>query len=61
MELKVTGGAAWQSTDLTGLVSGPTTPYPPFGYATSLTGQGPVARVLYVTRAGHIQELSALV
>ena len=28
------------------------------GYATALTGQGPVARVVYVNAAGHVHELS---
>jgi hypothetical protein len=58
VELKVLGGGAWQRTDLTGLVNGPPTQFPPFGYATNLTGQGSVARVLYVTADGHVQELS---
>ena len=52
------GGAGWNTADLTVLTRAPLAESAPFGYTTSLSGQGPVARVVYRTTDGHIQELS---
>jgi len=56
----VRGGHDWTAADLTARTGAPTTVDEPFGYTTNLTGQGPVARVLYVTANEHIEELSVM-
>lgn len=53
-----TDGAAWHANDLTAISGGPKSVSAPFGYTTNQAGQGPVARVVYMTDAGHIEELS---
>jgi uncharacterized protein (AIM24 family) len=57
-ELNVDGGRSWITADLTVLSGAPPAASAPFGYTTNLTGQGPVARVVYRTTDGHIQELN---
>lgn len=56
-ELSVAGGGAWTDADLTAITGAPATTGSPFGYTTNLPGQGPVARVTYVSANGQIQEL----
>lgn len=51
-------GGSWASADLTQLAGAPAATNGPFAYTTNLTGQGPVARVIYRTGSGHVQELS---
>jgi uncharacterized lipoprotein YmbA len=51
-------GGAWWAADLTQAANAPTAGGMPFGYTTSLNGQGPVARVVYPTSSGHVEELS---
>jgi hypothetical protein len=60
-ELALTSGGSWQANDLTALTGAPiaaNTPFAPFGFATSLTGQNPAARVVYRTAGRHIEELA---
>jgi len=53
--------ASWSGADLTAIAGAPAAAGNPAGYTTNLTGQGPVARVVYKTTSGHIEELSAQV
>ena len=48
------GRQAW----LTAIAGAPQAASAPMGYTTDLVGQGPVARVVYLTTTGHIEELS---
>jgi hypothetical protein len=57
-ELNANGGRGWVHTDLTQRSRAALAASAPFGYTTNLTGQGPVARVVYTTTDGHIQELN---
>ena len=50
--------ASWSGADLTAIAGAPAAAGNPAGYTTDLTGQGPVARVVYKTTSGHIEELS---
>ncbi|GAB1639580.1 hypothetical protein [Krasilnikovia sp. MM14-A1259] len=59
-ELSVTVAGGWHSADLTAMAGAPAAAGSPWGYTTSLNGQGPAARVVYRTATGHIQELSAV-
>ena len=53
--------AGWSGADLTAIARAPAAAGNPAGYATDLTGQGPVARVVYRTASGHIEELTVQV
>jgi hypothetical protein len=62
-ELSKVGGGSWQHTDLTAVAGatdamGGADSY--MGYVTSLGGQGPAARVVYVGFDHHIHELSTV-
>ena len=57
-ELSVRGGHDWKAADLTARTGAPAVASGPWGYTTNLTGQGPVARVVYAAASGHIWELS---
>jgi hypothetical protein len=62
-ELSLVSGRRWADNDLTAIAGGPPARSAPFGYAatgytTSLDGQGPCARVIYVSNDGHVHELS---
>src|SRR5215471_3310083 len=50
--------ANWTRADLTARTGAPTVAIGPWGYTTDLTGQGPVARVVYAASSGHVWELS---
>ena len=58
VSLRLVGGQNWQRTDLTAHTGAPDAAFPPFAYATNLTGQGPVSRTLFVTPTGSIEEIS---
>jgi len=58
-ELSVLGGHDWAKADLTAKTGAPLG-QGPVGYTTNLTGQGPVARVVYVTANSHVEELSLM-
>ena len=58
-ELSVLGGHDWVKADLTAKTGAPLG-QGPVGYTTNLTGQGPVARVVYVTANSHVEELSLM-
>lgn len=51
------GDGDWEHTDLTDEAGAPTPMDSLAGYVTCLTGQGPVARVLYTTPGHHVHEL----
>src|SRR5262249_56997964 len=51
-------GGSWSAADLTALTGAPTAAGTPFGYTTTLTDQGPAARVVYRTAGRHIEELA---
>src|SRR6516164_854131 len=60
-ELALPSGGSWHASDLTALTGAPAaanTPFAPFGFATSLTGQAPAARVVYRTAGRRIEELA---
>jgi hypothetical protein len=57
-ELYVQGSGDWAAADLTALTNAPAAVGNPVGFQTTLTGQGPTARVDYRTSNGHIEELS---
>src|SRR5262249_49516201 len=48
----------WGNNHIGNQAGAPTAVGAPFGYTTSLTGQGPAARVVYRAAGGHIEELS---
>jgi hypothetical protein len=50
--------AGWSKADLTAITGAPAAAGVPMGYTTNLNGQGPVARVVYETTSGHVEELS---
>ena len=58
-ELSLTGGGRWKHTDLTAQAHAPTTTGSLMGYTTSLGGQGPVARVVFLGEDQHVHELFA--
>jgi hypothetical protein len=60
LALAVPASAAggWNAADLSAIAGGPASASTPFGYATNLDGQNPVARAVYRTAGGHIVELS---
>jgi acetoin utilization deacetylase AcuC-like enzyme len=47
----------WQHGNLTAQAAAPAAGGVLAGYTTSLSGQGPVARVLYTTPGHHVHEL----
>src|SRR5262249_24808245 len=51
-------GGGWSAVDLTAHTGAPTAAGAPFGYTTTLTDQGPAARVVYRTAGRHIEELA---
>ena len=57
-ELSLVSGGQWGHADLTDLAGGPNASGEPMGYATSLGGQGPAARVVYWGADAHVHELS---
>jgi|GEM_PF-2373739 len=56
-QLYLAGGGTWKKADLTAIAGAPVAASAPFGFTTSLSGQGPVARVVYKTTPGHIEQL----
>jgi hypothetical protein len=56
-ELSLAGGGRWRHTDLTDAADAPVVFGSLWGYTTSLDGQGPVARVVYVGDDQHVHEL----
>lgn len=58
-ELSTADGKHWSHADLTDLAHAPEVALRPMGYVTSLAGQGPVARVVYLGMADdYVHELS---
>jgi Fungal fucose-specific lectin len=58
-ELSTADGKQWSHADLTDLAHAPEVFLRPMGYVTSLAGQGPVARVVYLGMADeYVHELS---
>jgi hypothetical protein len=57
-ELALPSGGSWSAVDLTALTGAPIAANTPFGFTTSLTGQGPAARVVYRTAGRRIEELA---
>jgi hypothetical protein len=57
-ELSATVASGWSKADLTAITGAPAAAGVPMGYTTNLNGQGPVARVVYETTSGHVEELS---
>src|SRR5215813_743873 len=58
IEELASSGGSWSAVDLTALTGAPTAAGTPFGYTTTLTDQGPAARVVYRTAGRHIEELA---
>ena len=58
IEELASSGGSWSAVDLTALTGAPTAAGTPFGYTTTLTDQGPTARVVYRTAGRHIEELA---
>jgi hypothetical protein len=56
-ELSLVSGRNWADNDLTAIASGSRADSP-LGYATSLDGQGPCARIVYLSPDRHVHELS---
>jgi hypothetical protein len=56
-ELSLSGGRPWKHADLTAQAHAPTTTGSLMGYTTSLGGQGPVARVVFLGEDQHVHEL----
>ena len=59
-ELSSQDDVHWQPADLTVQAGAPAAASAPSGYAATLPGQNILARVVYRTTAGHIEELSSL-
>jgi hypothetical protein len=58
-ELSTADGNNWSHADLTDQAHAPEVALRPMGYVTSLAGQGPVARVVYLGMADdYVHELS---
>ena len=58
IEELASSGGSWSAVDLTALTGSPSAVGIPFGYTTTLTDQGPTARVVYRTTGHHIVELA---
>src|SRR5215831_11154847 len=61
LALAVPGSAeiVWGDNHIGNQAGAPTAVGDPFGYTTTLTGQGPAARAVYRTASGHIEELAS--
>jgi len=59
-ELSIVSGGRWSAADLTAIAGAPAAAGDLVGFTTSLSGQGPAARVDYLTAGGHVEELSVL-
>jgi len=57
-ELSVRVGHPWTRADLTAITGAPAAAGNPAGYQTILGGESPVARVVYRTASGHIEQLT---
>lgn len=58
-ELSLSGGGRWKHTDVTTQAHAPIATGSLMGYTTSLGGQGPVARVVFLGEDQHVHELFA--
>src|SRR5262249_46104994 len=58
IEEPASSGGSWSAVDLTALTGAPAAASASFGFTTTLTGQGPAARVVYRTAGRHIEELA---
>src|SRR5215472_8091135 len=58
IEELASSGGSWSALDLTALTGAPSAVGIDFGYTTTLTSQGPTARVVYRTTGRHIVELA---
>ena len=59
-ELNLAPGQSWLHNDLTNIAGAPPAASDPVAYQTDLPDQGPVARVVYRTTDGTVEELSVL-